>query len=131
MADWAEITVVFYVSHLVGDYLLQTEWQARTKAGGLGGDPVARRALFSHLLTYVLAFVPALIWLGDELGLAAALAIAIAIWLPHLIIDDGRVVNAYLLRVKRSPAPTTELTAAVDQAMHIVSLFAVALGASL
>ena len=49
---------------MVGDYLLQTDWQARNKRGGLGGDPVARRALLTHVTTYTLAFVPALIWIA-------------------------------------------------------------------
>jgi hypothetical protein len=119
--------VAFYVSHLAGDYLLQTDFQAEHKWGGLGRDPVARRALFSHLTTYLLAFVPALIWLGDELGLWAALGIAFAIWLPHLVIDDGRLLRTYMHRVKRAPDPAPQLTAGVDQATHIVSLFAVAL----
>jgi hypothetical protein len=127
LADWAEIFVAFYVSHLAGDYLLQTDFQAKRKWGGLGRDPVARRALFSHLSTYLLAFVPALIWLGDELGLGAALGIAFAIWLPHLVIDDGRLLSAYMHRVKGCRDPSPELTAAVDQAIHVVSLFAVAL----
>ena len=37
--------MVFVISHLVGDFLLQTDFQARYKHGGLGRDPVARRAL--------------------------------------------------------------------------------------
>ena len=75
----------------------------------------------------MLAFVPALIWLGDELGTGAALGIALAIWLPHLVIDDGRLVRIYMHRVKRGLNPSPELTAMVDQSMHVVSLFAVAL----
>ncbi len=58
---------------MVGDYLLQTDWQARHKTGGLGRNPVARRALLAHVATYTLAFVPALIWIGDELGAGWAL----------------------------------------------------------
>ncbi len=42
---WPEIFLVFLVSHLAGDFLLQTEFQATRKFGGLSGDPVARRAL--------------------------------------------------------------------------------------
>ena len=61
---WVEVFAVFVVSHLAGDYLLQTDWQAENKRGGLGGDPVARRALLSHVTTYTLAFVPAFIWLA-------------------------------------------------------------------
>lgn len=119
--------VVFYVSHLVGDYLLQTDFQATHKAGGLGRDSIARRALFGHLTTYLMAFVPALIWIGTELGLAATVGIAALIWLPHLIVDDGRFVSLYIRSVKRSSNAVPGLTAAVDQSMHAVSLFAVAL----
>ncbi len=46
---WDEIFVVFVISHLVGDYLLQTEWQALNKHGGLTGTPEMRLALFSHV----------------------------------------------------------------------------------
>jgi hypothetical protein len=130
LADWTQISVAFYVCHVAGDYLLQTDFQAKNKWGGLGRDPVARRALFSHLTTYLLAFVPALIWLGDEFGVWAAVGIAFAIWLPHLVTDDGRLLRAYMDRVKRCQDPTPELTASVDQAVHIVSLFAVALVAA-
>lgn len=125
--DWAQLAVAFYASHLVGDYLLQTDRQARNKFAGLGRDPVARRALFSHLTTYIVAFVPALVWIGGELGLGKALAVAALIWFPHLVIDDGRLLQAYMRVVKRSRDPSSELTATVDQAMHVVCLFAVAL----
>ena len=70
---WPEIFAVFVVSHLVGDYLLQTEWQAHNKHGGLGPDPVRRRALLSHVATYGLAFVPALVWLATTSALGRAL----------------------------------------------------------
>ena len=65
--SWVSVFAGFLVAHMVGDYLLQTDWQARHKRGGLGGDPVARRALVTHVTTYTLAFVPALIWIGVEL----------------------------------------------------------------
>ena len=64
---WVEIFAVFVVSHALGDYLLQTDWQATHKRGGLGRDSEARRALLLHVTTYTLAFVPALIWIGDQL----------------------------------------------------------------
>ena len=82
------------ISHLVGDYLLQTEWQARNKAGGLGSDPLARRALLAHVGTYTLAFVPALIWLADVEGGGVAVLAALAIAIPHLVIDDRRLDRA-------------------------------------
>jgi hypothetical protein len=76
------IFVVLYVCHQVGDYLVQTDWQARNKAGGLGADPVARRALFAHVTTYTLAFAPALAWIGVER--TAAIAFAAPCWCSFL-----------------------------------------------
>jgi hypothetical protein len=112
---------------MVGDYLLQTDWQARHKRCGLGGDPVARRALLTHVTTYTLAFVPALIWIADELDVAWAIVSAVLIFLPHLVIDDGRVVALYMTRVKRANGYEAGLAASVDQTFHILSLFFVAL----
>ena len=90
--SWVSVFAGFLVAHMVGDYLLQTDWQARHKRGGLGGDPVARRALLTHVTTYTLAFVPALIWIADELDPTWAIVSAVLIFLPHLMIDDGRLV---------------------------------------
>src|SRR3954454_9297652 len=98
---WVEVFAAFVVCHLVGDYLLQTDWQALHKRGGLGSDPVSRRALLSHIATYTLAFVPALIWLADDIG-AAAVGVAAVIALPHMVQDDGRLLTAYMLRVKHT-----------------------------
>ena len=64
--SWVSVFAGFLVAHMVGDYLLQTDWQARHKRGGLGGDRVARRALVTHVTTYTLAFLPALIWIGSR-----------------------------------------------------------------
>jgi len=125
---WVEIFAVFFVSHLVGDYLLQTDWQARHKRNGLGSDPVARRALASHVFSYTLAFVPALVWIGDEIGAAAAVGIAAVIAVPHLIQDDGRLLAAYIRRVKGPAAlEETAVVATADQSFHMVALLLTAL----
>ncbi len=125
--SWTELFLVFCVSHLAGDYLLQTDWQARNKAGGLGSDRVARRALASHLTSYTLAFVPASIWMVDQIDLITAVVAGVAISLPHLIVDDGRLLKAYLHQVKRCPDPVPAgLFAAVDQSVHVTMLWAVA-----
>ena len=112
---------------MVGDYLLQTDWQARHKRGGLSADPIARRALVAHVSTYTLAFLPALVWIGSELDAAWAIAAAVLIYLPHLVFDDGRVVGLYLSRVKRAKTFDVGLAASVDQSFHVVSLWAVAM----
>jgi Protein of unknown function (DUF3307) len=125
--SWVEVFAVFVVSHLVGDYILQTDWQARNKRGGLGPDPTARRALLAHVSTYTLAFVPALIWIAGEIG-AAAVGIAALIFVPHLIQDDGRLLVAYIERVKGMEAGANiQVVAAVDQSFHVVTLFGISL----
>ena len=125
--EWIEIFGVFVVSHLAGDYLLQTEWQALNKYGGLGGagDP---RALGSHVVMYGLAFVPALVWLGSEIGAGAAIGIGALVVLPHLIQDDGRLLSLYIHKVKRSTVRPDEFVfIAVDQSFHLLALFGAAL----
>jgi hypothetical protein len=125
---WFEVFAVFLVSHLVGDYLLQTDWQAVHKHRGLGPDPVARRALVSHVATYTIAFVPALIWLADDLRALAVVAVAAGIAIPHLVQDDGRLLALYVSRVKGCDIAAFPLVgAAVDQTLHIVALFGLAL----
>ena len=125
---WVEVFVVFFVSHEVGDYLLQTEWQARHKRGGLFSPGVRRRALLSHIATYTLAFVPALIWLADTISWGAAVGVAALIAIPHLIQDDGRLLAEYARRVKKVDLIANPLLgAALDQAFHFVTLFLTAL----
>jgi hypothetical protein len=125
--SWVEAFAVLVISHLVGDFLVQTEWQASHKLGGLGGPPPARRALLAHVATYTLCFVPALIWLAGSLGWAVV-GIAAMIAVPHCIQDDGRLLSAYLRRVKGTSAgPGDLLYAAVDQTFHLVAIFGVAL----
>jgi len=125
--SWVSILAGFLVAHMVGDYLLQTDWQARHKRGGLSGDGVARKALVCHVTSYTLAFLPAFIWIGVELDVAWAIVAAILVYVPHLIIDDGRVVVLYLLRVKRADGLNLGLAASVDQSFHVLSLFLAAM----
>lgn len=124
---WVEVFAVFVVCHLVGDFLLQTDWQARYKEGGLGRAPVHRRALVSHVAVYTLTFVPALVWIGIETDPLWAVAIGVLIAVPHLIQDDRRLLDAYMARVKGLAETSSGLRVAVDQAFHVLFLFATAL----
>src|SRR5687768_3258093 len=102
----------------------------------LAGAPQARRprprparapcALLSHR-HHTLAFVPALIWLADDIG-AWAIATAALIAVPHWVQDDGRLLAAYVVRVKHTdPRANPSITAAADQTFHFVALFLTAL----
>jgi hypothetical protein len=124
--NWVAVFASFLVAHMVGDYLFQTDWQARHKRGGLSGG-VALRALVSHVTAYTLAFAPALIWIGGEVGAGWALLAAALIFLPHLLVDDGRVVRLWLARVKGVERFDVGLAASVDQSFHVLSLFLVAI----
>jgi len=125
--SWVEIFAVFIVSHATGDYILQTDWQATNKRGGLGQDPTARRALFSHVTSYTLAFVPAGIWLHD-LGAGGLLLLAVGIFIPHLVQDDGRLLLRYIVTAKGHGAASTQsVFTQVDQSFHLITLFATAL----
>ncbi len=123
---WVEVFIVFVMSHLVGDYLLQTNWQALHKRGGLAwGDRDAQRALFTHVTIYTLCFIPALV--VAELGVELVWVIP-AIFLPHLIQDDGRLLQSYMKGVKRlDPKENLAVSIAVDQTFHLLALLILAL----
>lgn len=126
--DWGHLFIVLLVSHLVGDFILQTEWQATNKGAGLGRDPEARRALRMHLVTYALPFLPALVWTGSQDGAAAAVVLAVVALLPHYVQDDGRLLRSYVTTVKKvEPPQGSFLWIAVDQSFHVVALLGAAL----
>jgi hypothetical protein len=125
---WEEVFAVFVVCHLTGDFLLQTDWQAVNKRGGLfGRNGESRRALFSHCVVYTLVYVPALFWVCAHRS-AVAFALLPVIFIPHLVQDDGRALIAWNRIVKSSSAePGDTLYMAIDQAFHVVALFGTAL----
>jgi hypothetical protein len=126
---WVEVFAVLLVSHVVGDFLLQTDWQARHKREGLGSDPERRRALVSHTISYTLCFAPALAWLAGDIGAGGTAALAAGIFLPHLVQDDGRLLSSYVRTVKRTEPAPGMLMLAVDQSFHLLVLFGLAVAA--
>jgi hypothetical protein len=127
--SWSAAFLVFLVSHATGDILLQTDWQALTKVAGLSVAN-GRRALSQHLGTYMLAFVPALVWVGAETTPLRAAGVGALIAVPHLLIDDGRIVTAWLRDVKHVQNPALGLRIAVDQTFHAICLLGAALVAA-
>lgn len=124
---WVEVFAVFIVAHLAGDFLLQTDWQALHKRGGLSGNRESRRALVNHVTSYTLTFVPAFIWLADDVG-PAIVAIAALIFATHLLQDDARLLERFTRTVKGIGAPDNAFVfMAADQSFHILVLFGIAL----
>jgi hypothetical protein len=124
--SWPALLGAFLVSHLAGDFLLQTEWQALVKVRGLG-DVQGRRALARHGATYTLAFLPALIWVAIDRSLLGAVGVALVIAIPHVLVDDGHFVQVWMREVKHAPNPAPNLRLMVDQSFHVVCLLAAAL----
>ena len=125
---WPALFGVFLLSHLVGDFLLQTVWQATHKKHGLGRDREARRALVWHGFIYTLAFVPALVWVASESGIGTAVGVAALVLLPHVIIDDGTLVASWVRHVKHvEGTPSVVVRLGVDQTLHVLTLAGVAL----
>lgn len=122
---WSAVFAAFVACHVVGDFLLQTEWQAITKVRGLS-DPEGRRALFSHATTYMLAFVPVLIWVAAERSVARAIVVALLIAIPHIAVDDGRALRGWMTNVKHAPNAAPGLRLMVDQSFHLVFLLGAA-----
>lgn len=127
---WSAVFAAFVTCHLVGDLLLQTEWQAVTKVHGLG-DPDGRRALVAHTTTYTLAFLPALVWVAADRGLGRAVVVAALVAIPHLVIDDGHLLRGWMTQVKHAPRPSPSLSLMVDQSFHVVCLLGAAAVAAL
>jgi Protein of unknown function (DUF3307) len=124
---WVQIFAVFVVSHAVGDYFLQTDWQAVNKHGGLTGTRTQRVALASHATTYTLAFVPSFIWLWSSLH-AWVFLLAAGIFVPHYLQDDGRLLAAYAKEVKKADITrNVSLGLALDQSFHLLALFVTAI----
>ena len=128
---WSEVFIVLLVCHLAGDFILQTEWQALHKFGGLGRDPERRRALGLHVTTYSIPVLGALVLIAFDGDTGRAVAAAAIIVFTHLIQDDGRLLRAYVRRVKKTDAQFgTTLMIAIDQSFHIIWIFGAALVAA-
>lgn len=111
------------IAHLVGDFLLQTEFQAVNKAKGR----FFNGAIIAHCATYTICFIPVLMFLGAPLWWLA--------WVfgTHVVLDRRWPVVLWRRCIKRDSAlgieQTAWLTIALDQTFHLCVLAVIA-GAS-
>lgn len=121
MTSFASRFILLFLSHMIGDWLLQTEHQAMNKAKGR----FFNGALFFHCFGYTLSFVPAF-WLGQIDWWWLAL-----IFSSHMFLDRRWPVIWWIRLVKRTSEETIKnlfwLVIAVDQVIHILILAAIAL----
>lgn len=91
--------LMLLTSHMIGDYVLQSDAQAQAKLHNL-------RALLLHCFTYTLAFAPLLLFGLHWLALPI-------VFLSHVLIDHRRWVE---------DPPWPPKTILVDQTLHLVVL---------
>ncbi|HZG81954.1 MAG TPA: DUF3307 domain-containing protein [Brevibacillus sp.] len=104
---------VLFLAHLVGDYLLQTEWMAKYKAERW-------RPLLAHCFVYTLAVsVAAYLFLPTGLSWWAIGFV----FLTHVILDRRGVVRFWYERVMGVTDDRNKwLMIMVDQTFHLIIL---------
>jgi hypothetical protein len=112
---------ILLLAHVVGDWLLQTEWQALNKAHSW-------RAMGAHVLTYHAVLLAALV-LRFGAGNPYVYAVTVVLALTHAVIDRPPTVLRVMrvLRITRERPPERWLAIVVDQCIHVVLLAAAAM----
>jgi len=102
------------LAHLVGDWLLQNDWMARTKQT----RPV-NPAIALHCTLYTLTLLVTL-WLAHDNPTAPPpyLLFGALIFLSHWIIDAGKLAERWIVRYRQSQ--TLMMRIAVDQILHLL-----------
>ena len=109
------------IAHVIGDWLLQTEWQALNKARSW-------RALLTHVVIYHLVILAALLWKMGT-GIPTVYAVVVGLAIVHTIMDRKRPVEWFMrtMRISVTREPEGWLAIAVDQSLHLVWLAAATL----
>lgn len=132
-----ELFLFLLVGHLLGDWVVQTDWMGATKAWTARSLPsrgyrakwvTSWRANQAHCLTYHLTMAVAVLPVWHSWGTVAGFAVS---WVSHAFIDRRWPVRA-LLRTTGSPAFAEHLWGliAADQALHLSILAMIAVAAT-
>lgn len=109
------IFICLFIGHVLGDYLLQTSWQAENKNGNWD-------ALIIHSIIYsVVIYTIALISGGVSLITVSA------IFLTHILLDKGDFVNWWIRNIKKEQTDNKQIYFLVDQSLHMFVLLIVAM----
>ena len=108
------------LGHLVGDWLLQSNWMAQGKKQGL-----FRLAGLTHFAIYA-ATVMGAFWLSGARARppAAYLALGAVTFLSHWLIDSTRLVEGWMRFYRQGSREVVRLM--VDQTLHLLVLAALA-----
>jgi len=127
------IGLYLLAAHLVGDYLLQTRWQADGKFGWTDG---AMRLRARHCAAYCLPFVPIAVWQNwSAWGPFRVAYFLMLLWALHFFTDAQRFERTpgeWLVWRRRGtrrplpPNPWPSIGLAIDQSLHVVQIAALA-----
>ena len=109
------------IGHILGDWLLQTEWQAQNKSDNW-------KAMFAHVAVYHAVLLAILIARYGTLAAPVYIAVG-GLALTHALLDRKWPV-AWLMRALRISvhrAPDRALSLVVDQSLHLLLLAAATL----
>lgn len=104
------------MAHLLGDWLLQTEWQAQNKASNW-------KALFAHVAVYhIIVFI--ILYFGFLLRAVPVTTVVVALGVLHAVLDRKSAVEPIMkaLRITVKRQPERWLAIAVDQCIHLLLL---------
>lgn len=108
-----EVFLFLIVGHAVGDFLLQTSWQAENKSR-------IWKALITHGLVYSVV-----IYLITLMAGGISLLSIVVIFLSHVLLDKGNIVKWWLKTIKKEQTDNTQIRFLVDQSLHVLVLLIV------
>ncbi len=104
------------IGHLVGDWMLQTDWMAREKQNGM-----ATRALLVHCLIYTGTLMAFLALAATRHALAPPyLTVGLTILLSHWFIDGARLAARWSQLLRQTKQEFVRIM--VDQTLHLLVL---------
>jgi len=104
------------LAHLLGDWILQTEWQATNKMHNW-------RAMLAHVAVYHLVLcIALLLWFGPSDPFVYIVVVSLAV--THAFIDRRWPIIALMraLRATREREPEGWLVIIIDQCVHVLLL---------
>ncbi len=103
------------LAHVLGDWVLQTEWQAVHKRDNW-------RALITHVVVYHAIVLAVLLWQAGP-GRPGLYAVVAFLAVSHATLDRWTVIPLMrLLRIAVTREPERWLVVAVDQSLHLLLL---------
>lgn len=109
------IFLFLIVGHAVGDFLLQTSWQAENKSR-------LWKALITHGLVYSIV-----VYLFALLAGGISLISIVVIFLSHVLLDKGNIVNWWIKTIKKEQADKAQIRFLVDQSLHVLVLLIISI----